>query len=139
MKLIAYTDGGSRGNPGNAAIGGVIFNEKNETLFEISKYIGIATNNEAEYQAVIAVLDWVEQSEDIQIDEIHFRLDSKLVVEQVSRRWKIKELRMRSYAEHIWQQIERLQLQNITFTHIPREENKLADALVNVALDAQAV
>lgn len=139
--LHIYTDGGSRGNPGKAGIGGVVFDATSNTeLFSFSQYIGVATNNEAEYQALLFVLEWLVAQYD---ENKHIRsaekiicfLDSKLAVEQVSRRWKIKDERMRAFAEKIWELIARIECE-IVFTHIPRSENAEADLLVNQALDS---
>lgn len=140
MQLKIFTDGGSRGNPGDAGIGGVVYNEANEVIFEFSKYIGTATNNEAEYEAVKSALEWVKQfsttqNDQIQITKIDFFLDSKLVVEQMNKKWKIKEPRMQVLAQSCWDTIVQLQL-TVTFTHVLREKNKRADLLVNQALDA---
>ena len=140
MKIAIYTDGGSRGNPGNAAIGVVIYEENPEktVIHEISEYIGVGTNNEAEYKAVIAAFKWLSQFEkNTEYKNITAYLDSKLVVEQLSRRWKIKEPRMQELAQMVWKIIEELPV-SPKFIHVPREENKHADALVNQALDAHA-
>lgn len=138
MKIIVFTDGGSRGNPGKAAIGGKILSDSRE-LHAFAKYIGIATNNEAEYQAIIFALQWLrafsEQSDE-SITSVECQLDSKLVVEQLSKRWKIKEPRMKRLAEDCWSILKELPF-SITFHHIPREKNTDADALVNSALDAK--
>lgn len=143
-EIFINTDGGSRGNPGKAAIGVVAINHKGEILFKLEKYIGMATNNEAEYQAFITSLEWTEEfakqhhnsnSQESQELKIKWRLDSKLVVEQLNRRWKIKEPRLQQYAIKAW---EILQKRPFLFeiTYVPREENKHADQLVNQALDA---
>ena len=135
MQIAAYTDGGSRGNPGNAATGGIIVTLQKEVLFEFSQYIGIATNNEAEYSALVTVLEWVSQQPE-KYSSITCYLDSKLVVEQLNKNWKIKEPRMRTFAQKCWDIISEFQI-TATFVHIPREQNKIADALVNKALDSQ--
>lgn len=136
MQLHIYTDGGSRGNPGDAGIGGVVFTEDKSLLFEFSKYIGVATNNEAEYLALIHVLEWVlEFQEKEKFSNAVFHLDSKLVVEQINQNWKIKEPRMRTLAGKCWEIIEKLNC-DTSFVHVRREFNKDADLLVNQALDA---
>ena len=127
--LIITADGGSRGNPGLAAYGAVVY-EGDKVLAEVSGKIGIATNNVAEYRGLIAGLKAAHE-----IDpnaQIEVRLDSKLVVEQMSGRWKIKSPDMRDLAVRA-RQI--LPVGNVTYTWIPREDNKFADALANEALD----
>lgn len=137
-----FTDGGSRGNPGPAAIG-VYAQLKTEAgevpLPELTSnfYLGTSTNNEAEYEAflksAIAVAEYVKNH---QVDFIRWRLDSKLVVEQLNKNWKIKEDRLRLKAQEIWQILNTLAVP-YSIAHVPREQNKEADRLVNEALDAQ--
>lgn len=136
MQLNVFTDGGSRGNPGDAGIGGVVFNAQKDLLYEFSKYIGQATNNEAEYTALLHVLEWIKDySKDHLLNNVVFHLDSKLVVEQINKNWKIKEPRMRLLAEKCWQVIGEIRCET-SFVHVRREFNKDADLLVNQALDA---
>ena len=136
MNLQIFTDGGSRGNPGNAAIGGVVFDQNKTIIYEFSKYIGVATNNEAEYLAVKHALNWIREFKQQQkISQITFYLDSKLVVEQINQNWKIKEPRMKALASECWKIMESLQC-STDFVHVLREKNKEADLLVNQALDA---
>lgn len=136
MQLNVFTDGGSRGNPGDAGIGGVVFNAQKDLLYEFSKYMGQATNNEAEYTALLHVLEWIKDySKDHLLNNVVFHLDSKLVVEQINRNWKIKEPRMRLLAEKCWQVIGEIRCET-SFVHVRREFNKDADLLVNQALDA---
>jgi ribonuclease HI len=134
--LIINTDGGSRGNPGHAALGFIIHVD-GQILFEEGKYLGLKTNNEAEYAAFFASLEWVVQNlQPGQVKQVVWQLDSLLVVEQLNKKWKIKEPRMREFAQQIWQM-----LSTASFTyqikHIPRAENALADAIVNQTLDSQ--
>jgi len=136
MMINVFTDGGSRGNPGDAGIGGVVFNAKKELVYEFPKYMGIATNNEAEYTALLHVLEWVADfSQKNDVSNVAFHLDSKLVVEQINKKWKIKEPRMKVLAEKCWQVIKSIKAQT-SFIHVRREYNKEADLLVNQALDA---
>lgn len=135
MELTVFTDGGSRGNPGPAAIGIVVMNGS-ETIHEHQESIGIATNNDAEYIACITSLKWLTTTE-LPIEKVTWKLDSKLVVEQLSRRWKIKDPKIRIYAQECWALLAQLGLPS-SFHHIPRAENAAADALVNQALDAAA-
>ena len=137
MHYIIYTDGGSRGNPGPAATGYVIKNDLGEVVLEGGAYLGVATNNHAEYQAVVQALVAVEQLfSPVQDDRIHisFYLDSKLVVEQLSGRFKIKNQNLAQSAHEINETLKRLSIA-ATFSHIPRAQNAHADALVNQALD----
>lgn len=134
-KIIIYSDGGARGNPGPAAVGCVI-KQENQNEIEISKFIGEATNNQAEYQAVIEALKWVKENCDNEDIEIEFFLDSQLVVEQLNQRYKIKNEGLKP----LFWQIRELIIElggKVTFTHIRREQNKVADKLVNKALDKE--
>jgi len=144
MKITIYSDGGARGNPGPAGIGCVIQNAKcksqndNEKckIIEISKYIGTATNNQAEYQAVIEALKWLTANSQLLTakGEIEFFLDSQLVVEQLNQRYKLKNEGLKP----LFWQIRDLVMElggKVTFKYIPREENTAADKLVNMAID----
>ena len=132
MRLLLFTDGGARGNPGPAGIGFVIQNEKSEVLTDGKKFLGRATNNQAEYQAILAGLITTLQLKPTQIDCF---LDSELVVKQLNRQYRVKELELKK----LFEQVQLILFQNpqlkITFTHIPRGKNRLADKLVNEAID----
>ncbi len=129
-KLIIYTDGGARGNPGPAAAGVVIQNEQGEIVGKFSKYLGETTNNQAEYQAVILAL---EQAKRLGAQEVEFYLDSQLVVEQLNRNYKVKDQTLARLFIQIWNLSQ--SFSKISFKHIPRQQNKLADRLVNQAID----
>jgi len=134
MKLIIYTDGASRGNPGLSSYGFVILDDKKNTLYEEGRYIGIATNNVAEYTAVLSALKCV--SEKLALNErinIELFADSKLVAEQLSGRYKIKSPHLKPIIEKI--KILALELGAVTYSHIPRSKNTRADRLANQALD----
>lgn len=133
-KLITYTDGGSRNNPGPAACGMVIQDKDGEVLHAFSKYIGTATNNEAEYTALILALERAEELLKGK-GEVICRLDSELVVKQLNREYKVKDEKMKA----LYARVVKLTLDfdRVEFTHIPREKNKLADKLVNQELDKQ--
>ncbi|MFI5265122.1 MAG: ribonuclease HI family protein [Candidatus Levyibacteriota bacterium] len=131
--LIIHGDGGSRGNPGEAAYGFVI-SQSGKVLYEEGKTIGINTNNVAEYSAVIEALKYVHKNKDLTYDAIHFFLDSKLVVEQMNGRWKIKNEILRNKFFTI-KSLEKTLNSKITYVHIPREKNTEADRMVNLALD----
>ena len=124
-------DGGSRGNPGPAAYGAALFDaETGEVIAERAEYIGTATNNVAEYNGLIAGLELY--NEHTPEADLEVRMDSKLVVEQMSGRWKIKHPDMKPLATRA----HALAPFGTTYTWMPREENKHADRLLNEALDA---
>ncbi len=137
MQLNVFTDGGARGNPGNAGIGVIIYDEAGQVIYEHSEFIGVATNNEAEYKAFIAALKWLnENGREYSGFSVSCKLDSKLVVEQVNKRWKIKEPRLKQLAVEAWGLMTVLPFPNVTVIHIGRSDNAEADALVNQAIDA---
>lgn len=137
--LKIFTDGGSRGNPGESAIGVVMYDQDEKMVWERGQAIGVGTNNEAEYKALDLACDWLLECkagnwEACQVDEVYFYLDSKLVVEQMQGNWKVKEERLRKLRAEIKEKLDKINLKCF-FQHIPREENKRADELVNQALD----
>lgn len=137
-KIIIYTDGGSRGNPGPAAIGVAIFNEAGELLKSYGKAIGIATNNEAEYGAVIFALEKVKAlfgKEKIKNIDCQVRMDSELVTYQINGEYKLEQKRLFPLFIKIWNL--RIDFGSLAFIHVPREQNKEADRLVNQALDQE--
>ena len=129
-KLIIYTDGGARNNPGPAGIGAVIMDENREVVAEISEYIGEATNNQAEYKAVIAAIN---KAKDLKAEELEFYLDSELVVKQLNREYRVKDKDLAPLFLDIYN--KSLGFKKITFKHIRRELNEEADRLVNLAID----
>lgn len=124
-----YTDGGARGNPGRAAIGAVIY-KNGEVAAKVSREIGETTNNQAEYQALIAGL---EEAQKLGATEIDCFLDSSLVVNQLNGQWKVKEPSLHEIFAAA--QKAKQSFAKISLSHIPREKNQEADALVNLALD----
>lgn len=133
-KIIAYTDGGARGNPGPAAFG-VVIGDKG-----YSEFIGKTTNNIAEYQAVIFALKKLKSllgKEGIKTKEIEIRSDSELVVNQINGRYKIQEKELQLLFLEIWNR--KIDFGNLKFVHIPREQNKEADKLVNQVLDSRLI
>ncbi|MBN1162890.1 ribonuclease HI family protein [Patescibacteria group bacterium] len=130
MKLKLYTDGGARGNPGPAAIGIVIRDDNSKIIKELGLYIGSATNNDAEYKALIKGL---EECINLGATNVECVLDSELVVKQLNGEYKVKNTRLKEY----WREIKRLEskLSEIEYRHVKRTENKNADALVNQVLD----
>lgn len=131
-KLIIYTDGGARGNPGPAAIGAVIYDEQRQVVAEISEYIGETTNNQAEYRAVVAA---IAKARELGGSELDFFLDSQLVVEQLNGNYKVKNKDLAPLFVQIYN--AGLGFRKVRYTHIPREQNKEADKLVNLALDSR--
>lgn len=134
MKLIIYTDGASRGNPGPASYGFTVSDKNKKLVYEEGKYIGTATNNIAEYSAVVSAFEWI--SKNIKGDiEIRLYADSKLVAEQLSGKWKIKNPGLKP----LFYQIKALEtnFKSATYTHVPREQNTIADRLANQALDSR--
>ncbi len=135
-KIITYTDGGSRGNPGPAGIGVVIADRKNSVIKEYSKDIGTRTNNEAEYEAVIFALQKIKQlfgKERAKKMEIEMKMDSELVARQLGGKYKIQEEKLFPLFIKIWNL--RMDFGKISFTEIPRGKNKEADRLANEAMD----
>jgi len=138
QKIIIYTDGGSRNNPGIAGAGAVIKNTEGKILKEIAKPLGVKTNNWAEYEAVIIGLQEAKKmfGKKLVDMEIEVRMDSELVARQLSGKYQIKE-------ETLFPQFIKISnmrvkdIPNIVFVHVRREENKEADKLANDAMDAQ--
>ena len=130
-KLIAYSDGGSRGNPGPSASGFVIMNEHEDVLHQGGMYLGITTNNQAEYHGIRLGL---EKALEMKAKEVDFRMDSLLAVNQLNGIYKIKN-------RELWPIYERIkelakEFDKVTFTHVRREFNQLADGMLNNILDA---
>lgn len=132
-QVIVYTDGGSRGNPGPSASGFVIKTTDDKLLFEGGKYLGITTNNQAEYQAVKLAL---EKALELGAKEVQLRLDSQLVANQLTGLYQIRNRDLWPIHSAIKGLIEHFK--EVTFTHVRREFNKEADAMVNKILDQQA-
>jgi len=138
MKYVIHTDGGSRGNPGPAAIGVVIQNENGETIKQYGEAIGETTNNDAEYKALISALKKAKAllgKEKIKQLEFEVRMDSELAVKQLNHEYKIQDTNIQSLFIEVWNLT--IDFGSIKFVYVPREQNKEADALVNQALDSQ--
>ena len=134
MKVIIEADGGSRGNPGPAGYGAVVLDAATEeVLVERNNGLGVTTNNVAEYEGLIAGL---RAAIELGATEVEVRMDSKLVVEQMSGRWKVKHPSMKPLATEAgrlaWE------IGSVRFGWIPRARNSRADALANSAMDTQA-
>jgi len=137
-KMIVYTDGGSRGNPGPAGIGVAVMDGAGNLSKSYSKFLGRKTNNEAEYEAVIFALEKIrslfgkEKSKKMEVD---MRMDSQLVVRQLNGEYKIENERLAPLFIRIWNL--KLDFNKVNFTHVPREQNKEADRLANEAMDGE--
>lgn len=131
-KIIVYTDGGSRGNPGPAAIG-VVFDNK-----EYGEFIGTRTNNQAEYEAIIFALKKIKQilgKEKAKETRVEIRADSELVIRQLNGNYKILEKELQPLFIKVWNL--KLDFKEVSFLQIPREKNKQADSIVNKILNSQ--
>ena len=132
--FIIYADGGSRGNPGKAAYGFVVYDGEKNELYKEGKYIGIDTNNVAEYMGVISALKYLLEKGNTQNSCIQFRLDSQLVASQLEGIYKVKNENLRNLFFTVKSLQEKLKA-TIHFQHVYRSENAAADAMVNKALD----
>lgn len=135
--VTIYTDGGSRGNPGPAAIGVQVLDEQGAVLKEVSETIGNATNNFAEYQGVMRALQTAKELFGKQTKELQFelKLDSELVKKQLNNEYQIKDAGLVPHFIEI-HNLRVAHFPHLTLTHVPRAQNKEADRLVNEALDA---
>ncbi|HSW89512.1 MAG TPA: ribonuclease HI family protein [Patescibacteria group bacterium] len=135
-KLSIFTDGGSRGNPGPAA-SGVVVKDGEEIVFETSRYLGITTNNDAEYTAVEMAMEWLKDCPlPSLIESVQFFADSQLMVEQLNGHYKVRNENLMQKKAKI-ERIKRSLKYPISFYYIPRGKNFRADQLVNVCLDSQ--
>ena len=126
--MQGYFDGCSKGNPGQAGAGARLVDEKGETVWETARSLGVKTNNEAEYAALIFLLT---EAKNRGVKELHICGDSKLVVSQVSKKWKINLPHLRELAKQAWALMDGM---DVSLTWIPREKNSRADELSNEAL-----
>ena len=131
MRARLYTDGGARGNPGPAAFAYVIQDEHGEVLAAHGEAIGVATNNVAEYSALIAGL---EKALELGVDELEVVSDSELMVKQMRGEYRVKNEALRELSVRATQLAR--EIGPVSYTAVRREHNKLADQLVNDALDA---
>lgn len=138
-KIIIYTDGGSRGNPGKAAVGFVFCNEKDQAIKKYSEYLGDGlTNNDAEYQAIIFALKKFKAlfgKAIAKTSDVEIRADSELVVKQLNGDYRLENEKIQKFFIEIWNL--KFDFKSVKFRHIPREKNLEADRLVNEALDAR--
>lgn len=131
-ELMVYTDGGARGNPGPAAIGVVMKTPVGRVVRSFGRYIGEATNNQAEYRALLAAL---EEARALGARSLRCYLDSELLVKQLNREYRVKDRDLQSLFVKVWNLI--VGFSKISFTHISREQNREADREVNRAMDAR--
>ncbi len=129
-KITIYTDGGARGNPGPAGAG--VYSPE---MGNFKKYLGEATNNQAEYAAVLLAMEqaveFKKQHPDLSV--LDFYLDSELIVKQFKQEYKVKNKELQKIFVQVWNLSTKFK--KVTFTHVPREKNKEADSLVNQAID----
>lgn len=131
MKRIkVFTDGGARGNPGPAGAGVALFDEEGNMIIGNARYLGVSTNNQAEYEAVIDALTLAKKYRATHVDVY---ADSKLIVEQLNRRFRVKDQKLAVLFVKAYNLA--LQFVQVTYTHIPREKNKVADKFANQAMD----
>ena len=130
MKAILYSDGASRGTPGPAGAGAVLLDAGGHVIAALTKFLGVTTNNVAEYQGFIIGL---EEAQRRGVDDLDVRMDSLLVVEQMRGRWKIKHPNMKPLALKAGALFATFPTR--TIVHVPRDENAIADALSNRAID----
>ncbi len=133
MKLVIHTDGGARGNPGPSAVG-VVIESPEGPLTSFGLFLGVGTNNQAEYKAVIAALSWIKTNAPT-ASEVDFYLDSQLVVSQLSGDFKVKHPKMQVLKREVDLKLGQLKLP-AHFHYVPRSQNYQADALVNQTLDS---
>lgn len=128
-RVVIFTDGAAAPNPGPAAIGAIIKDEQGKLLARISQRIGRATNNQAEYRAIIAAL---EKAVSLGAKHVEVNSDSELVVKQINGKYRVKKATLKP----LYQEVKRLQglLESFTITHIPRQQNTEADKLANKLL-----
>ena len=128
--MVAYADGASRGNPGPSSFGVVVYDEAGKELHRSSRALGRATNNQAEYQGAIAAL---EAALGLGASEVELRMDSELIVRQLSGRYRVKNPGLAPLYKRILDL--RTRFDRVVIVHVPRAQNKVADKLANEALD----
>lgn len=134
-----HADGGSRGNPGPAGSGALIRDELGNAVASVSQFLGIKTNNFAEYEAVILALHALTKligTQNTKTTDVEVKMDSELVVKQMNGLYKVKHPTMKEQYARLMQAAS--QFKNVSFTHVPRAQNSDADALANEAMDRGA-
>ena len=132
FSLVIFSDGGARGNPGKSAATFVVYKDK-KVLHKGSRYLGIQTNNVAEYSGVILALSWIKENQN-GVDRVDYFLDSELVVKQLNGVYRIKNESLKKLAASV-KELEKHIHPTIHYHHVLREKNKLADRLVNEEID----
>ncbi len=136
MRIKVFTDGGARRNPGIAGAGIVVTSEDGGVIYQESRYLGIKTNNEAEYEALILALEWVKKNKkEIGASEIEINSDSELLVRQMRSLYRVKAKNLKSLWALARNRVEEMEVP-VSFVSIRRELNVLADELANRAMDA---
>lgn len=134
-RLLLYSDGGARGNPGPSAIAYLALTEQGETIKAYSNFIGTHTNNQSEYKALIAAIEFVAT---LEVEEVLCHLDSELVVKQLNCQYTVRNLELRN----LWRKVNELKtcFKKVSFVNVPRSNPQItiADSLVNKALDQEA-
>lgn len=131
MTVLAYIDGASRGNPGESGIGVILKDEKNNIIERISCYIGNATNNIAEYQALLTCLKRVKE---LNLDRLVIHSDSELLVRQMQGKYKVRNVRLKKMFEEVQKLVKSSDFK-LEIKHIKREQNRDADLLANAGID----
>ena len=129
-RAVLYADGAARGNPGPAGAGAALLDEEGRLVGEAMRYLAHATNNVAEYTALIIGLEEAQRRD---VEDLDIRMDSKLVVEQMNGKWKIKHPNLKPLAQQAGALLASFPRRQIR--HVPREQNTIADALANRAID----
>lgn len=132
MKALLYCDGGSRGNPGPSAAGWALFDDKGKLIKKDGLYTGEQTNNYAEYMSLV---EGMKLALEQKVTQLWVRMDSKLAVEQMQGKWKVKHINLKPLFEKAKALEE--EFESVQFEHVVREKNKIADGMVNEVLDAQ--
>lgn len=137
MILSIYTDGGARGNPGPAGFGVVVYDDQKKIIHQHSQYLGVKTNNDAEYSAVNYALTWlISQITILPINQVNLYLDSQLVVRQLNGQYKVKAANLKFLYQQSLSLISQISFP-LHISHVYREQNYLADLLANQAMDRQ--
>ncbi|MBU0613807.1 ribonuclease HI family protein [Patescibacteria group bacterium] len=130
-QAIMHADGGARGNPGPAGAGAILHNNEGIVLAELSEYMGVATNNQAEYRGVVIGL---KKAKELGIEELKVFLYSELIVKQINGEYKVRNAVLAKYFLEVYNLKQSFRI--ITFSHVPRAKNADADRLVNQAIDS---
>jgi probable phosphoglycerate mutase len=136
MQISVYTDGGSRGNPGISGFGVAVLDQSGRVIYKISKFLGVKTNNEAEYLALLEALSWIRDHQ-TEFSTVKFYADSQLLVRQVNGKYKVKAANIKPLYQLALSLISDIHIP-CTFHEILRDQNSLADSLANLAMDRKS-